>query len=169
MHEDDINHCVYQARSHAFTDNAMFTIYCFNVLHRKAVSKSVYYAFKDNPETLEQLREALLDPDFKDDLARFALNPRSAEAKDMERWLHTLLSKARKFVPYSAEKSSAAFSNMLSANRFFASGAFFSTISPNSWEMAMMYRFLTGLTSNVGDLNGYKQLTKTEPIRGTLC
>ena len=129
--QDQLNHMLHQG-SNIFTDDAMWIAYIFNFLHHKKVSQSVSVMFKDDPESLKQLIDCLNDPEFKTLLAVAISSPKSDEAKDMERWVSTLISRASKNIPFAGERSSAAFAQMLALNRWWGDGATFLTTAPIS-------------------------------------
>jgi hypothetical protein len=122
---DQLRHMLHQC-SNAFSSDPNFVMYCWNMLQRRNVSQGACSAFKDDPETLNELMEALAaGEEFKKDLAEAVLNPKAIKAQNIEKWLVPLLRCSSKKIQFAGERRSGAFAEMLALNRLFGSGAFF--------------------------------------------
>ena len=148
-----MRHMLNQA-SLVYSDNPTFISFLFNLQHRRQVSKSVSFAFKSDKSTLDELRDLLNDNDFKGLLEEAIAHPKSTEAKDMEKYIHSLVSMGTSKVSYTGRASSAAFADALAMGRFFGQGAFFLTLAPQSWKLSLFYRYVQSVLTNAGDLMG---------------
>ena len=145
LHKDEVLHMMHQA-SNSFSNDANFVMYVSNMMHRRSVSQAVANVFKDDPSTLEQFQVALNDPTFRELLEVAVVNPKSVAAKEIEVWLSSLMTKTGRKIPFSGQRSSAAFAEMLASNRFFGNGA------QQSWKQALFYRQALPHYSNSGKL-----------------
>ena len=150
--EEQLQHMLHQG-SNIFSDDAMWISFIFNLLHRRKVSQAVSLLFKDDPDSLNQLTDCLNDPEFQPLLSEAIKNPKSDEAKEMERWVSSLISRASKNIPFAGDRSSAAFAQMLAYNRWWGDGAMFLTTAPISWKQALFYRIAHPSVSNL-DIRG---------------
>lgn len=117
LRENELKHMLNQA-SNAFSSEATFVFLCFDMLRRRSVSRGVHAVFKNDPESIEELTEALNDPNFMRDLKEAIATPKSDLGKGMEKWMNTVVHRSAKNVPFAASRSSAAFSEMLAMNRY---------------------------------------------------
>ena len=153
LQNDEVKHMINQA-SNRFTSNPIYLMYINNMLTRRKVSQAVSSLFKDDKSTLDQLKNALDDPTFRNVVEDGIAYPNSEEAKQLERWISTLMSKAIRHIPFVGGRSSAAFAEMLNYQRFFGNGTLFLTMAPQSWKYGLFYRLAKPMKSNLGNLRG---------------
>lgn len=117
LQQAELKHMLHQA-SNNFTSDTTFISLTFDMMRRRSVSTGVTAIFKNDPESLNQFKDAINDIDFKDTLLEAIKLPQSKLAKEMESWLNSIIHKAAKNVPFAVSKSSVAFSEMLAMNRY---------------------------------------------------
>ena len=146
-------HMLHQC-SNSFSRNAEFVVTNFDMFRRRKVSQGVAKMFKSDPESMNELTEALQDPDFKELLAYAVAHPKSAEAKEMEKWLNPLMAEASTRLPFSPQSGSTAFAQMLANIRWYGNGGDFLTIAQQSWKSPIMYRYAVPCKTNSLGIHG---------------
>ena len=141
--------------SNAFSNDALFVSLTFDMMKRRGTSVGVAITTRSDPESIETMTKTINDPTFPAELKYCVDNPKSKEAKEMEKWISKLILKSSKNIPFSTVQSSIAFSQLLALDRFFGNGAFFLTVAPSTWKYALLYRLTKAHQSNHGDLNNF--------------
>ena len=151
--DDQLYHMLNQC-SLEFAHDEIFVMYTFNMMRRRKVSQGVATVFKNDKTTLDELRDALNDPEFKTILDDAIKDPNSKSAKDIESWLNQLMSRSTRQIQFCGDRSSAAFCEMLANRRWFGNGAFFLTLAQQSNKQGLFYRLRSPIESNSSNLNG---------------
>jgi hypothetical protein len=113
--------------------------------------------------------ETINDPKFPAELKYCVDNPKSDEAKEMEKWISKLILKSSKNIPLSTvQSSSIAFSQLLALDRFLSTTTIFFLVEAFALALATAFVLAFTLAFSLASISFAISASKTTPLLSPL-